>query len=88
MGDFDGIIGLLAFPVGGVERIMDIIVIELDHISIFQGFNGLHDDFLYPETVVVELDLNSGLVVSVVDLIGGDVRNGGVARLESGGGHR
>lgn len=88
MGDFDAIVGLLSFLGGGVECVVDIVVIQLDHVSVLQGFYGLHDDFLHAEPVVVELNLDGRLVVSVVDLEGRSVRNAAVAGLESGGGHR
>lgn len=88
MGNFDGVTGLLSFLGGWVEGIVDIVVIELDHISVLQGFYGLDDDFLHAETVVAKLDLNGRLVVSVVDLEGGSVGNDGVAGLESGCCHR
>lgn len=84
---FDGVVSLLSFFGGRIEGIVDIVVIELDHVSVLQGFYGLSDNFFHPESVIVELDLDGGLVVSVVDLEREGVRNGGVAGLESSGGH-
>lgn len=63
-----GVTCLEALFCGRVHRVVDVVVVQFNHIPVLQDFYRLHDDLVHSQSVVRELDLEDRLVVLVVDL--------------------
>ena len=77
VGDLYGVTGFQALLGCRVHGVVDVIIVQFYHVPVRKDLYRLHDHLIHSQTVVQELYLKDRLVVLVVDLERGGLRESG-----------